>query len=93
MRALWILLLLPALAGAQAMPDGYGCTHMQFNPDGTYYACEAIGSHAADPSFEFYFTPTVAAPEIDPARGIAAITLLAGLIACWPTRKRLAALR
>lgn len=92
MKKWGLLLLLPLAASAQ--PPGYTCTHWNdyylngTPPPGAPNECEAVGSHATDDSFTYFFpvsanaTPTQSVPEVDPSGAAAALTLL-GLILAW----------
>lgn len=101
MKAWTLIFLLPLTAVAQSLPPGYTCTH--FNeyyaggvpPPGQPNECEAVGSHATDNSFTYFFPltgnadpPAVAAPEIDSRGSVVSFTLLLGVIASLVGRRR-----
>lgn|SRR6185437_16203779 len=103
MRKLFLILaLLPALANAQP-PAPFYCVHEEMILDGWVnpfvgapYSCEAIAPSTQYDSYTYYFpqesqaaSDPVAAPEIDPATGVGALSFLAMLLLCCrPRRKR-----
>ena len=99
-----LTLLIPLYASAQSLPPGYYCTHFDdYYQNGTPPAgqpdeCEAIGPHATDPSFIYWFPldpppaqqsalTTLPAPEIDPATAVGATTFLGMLLVVGLSRR------
>ena len=101
-----ILIALPALAAAQAppgMPPGYFCTHYNdyyiggTPPPGQPNECEAVGSHATDNSFTYFFPldqgannppPVQSVPEVGTHDAFAGIALVVGLMAIARGRRK-----